>query len=355
MQSAFGPPTSSAASWLGIVFVQTSILCVLQVIVGVFSHSLALLGDSVHALMDCCSYGFGYGMERLKQSTTVKAVSPAVLQHRILMLDVVSSFLSLLLLIYSCAAVVDEAFARLRDRGVELDETAPWDALGHHDYINATKLMNTTAEGGGQTDQLSVDGGLMFGFSICSTFVNLYLLHLGTQQLQQDPTVKPIADSWFEFFHNIFHPHHTAAGAHGHQCQCQAHAHTSSGFNKKRHSYRGVDEMEKGFNAKPAQSVANLNLVTQWLHVLMDAVRGILLIIASFFIYMEWVDDVTTDAVVGIAVAIMITIGALGLLPHLYRQSISAMKAEVNMLVLEERGLEDGEYDYHASLLKNCD
>jgi len=414
-------------SWLHVLFWITTGLCGLQIAAGMAAHSLALLGDSVHALLDVLSYGVAILTENMKKRRSGN-------KRQVAVIDLTACLVSIFIVCYASYFVCDEAIARLyldvhpaatvtpvdalatpTVEQAELPDATPlehpvtteWsdtkipvasvsehlaateDAGGHaatplatpveHEgvkgfvrserranilmadplppvvrqaepesdsageeaasYANVMKslVMSVKDEFAGHKNgedhgkPVTVDGRLMFFFSVLCMVCNGWLAWVGYTDVVASSSGEK--QGWLDWLHGISH----AGGNHGPACG-QSCGHGGSNSNgegpggdffsqkngKKKKSnlcsdYQKCGDSEVAAKAKIAQDIevesTNLNLTLQWLHVLTDALRGVVLFIASLCIMMKWVDPSAADAGVAVVVVATVVLGSLSLLP----------------------------------------
>lgn len=243
--------------WLHAVVIQALVLCIAQVVCGAWAHSLALLSDSVHAAVDVITYLLALVTERLKRSPVLVSKRDKRMSR---ILDLAGMVFSIAFIVGASVYVTDEAAMRLTS----------------HIHRITGRAMPVGEP----------DGRIMLGFSLVATLANLTIAYLYSKT--ESEGLKP--KSTMERLHAVLH-------VHGPGCEnCTVPL------------------------AGPADPDLNLNVLVQWLHVVMDAVRGLVMLVCSLLICLGVIDPSKSDAVLAIAVAVMVCVGFLGLLPKAHQQ-----------------------------------
>ncbi|CAE8627868.1 unnamed protein product [Polarella glacialis] len=113
-------PMKAEESWLAFLFVETGLLLVFQVVLGLLGKSLALIADSAHSGADVITYGLNFYVERRKSRLS----NDLQLQQEVtLNIDLLGCALSTVLLCGATTWAAQEALGRLCRSPVHLAES----------------------------------------------------------------------------------------------------------------------------------------------------------------------------------------------------------------------------------------
>jgi len=255
------------AGWLRLVIVTTTLCVTVQIYAGLFAHSLALLSDAVHGVVDVFTYALAYLAEQLKGSSVVGKRNLRLAR----IVDIAGFAASICFMGLASVYVTDAACDRLSAQQLER-------VAGHQALLE----VEHPAPGG------AVNGRIMLAFSVALTAANLSLAALYPDD--DEPRRGSKSKSALSRAHSLFH-------VHGPQC-----------------GHFDWDQQAA------SDKKINLNVLVQWVHVVMDGLRGLLLLICSGLICLGWIDAGATDAVLSIAVCVMVILGSLSMVPKAYEQ-----------------------------------
>ncbi|CAE8633464.1 unnamed protein product [Polarella glacialis] len=138
-------PMKAEESWLGFLFVETGLLLVFQVVLGLLGKSLALIADSAHSGADVITYGLNFYVERRKSRLS----NDLQLQQEVtLNIDLLGCVLSTVLLCGATTWAAQEALGRLCRSPVHLAESNEEDFQGVGPVLLLFSVVSTLANGG---------------------------------------------------------------------------------------------------------------------------------------------------------------------------------------------------------------
>lgn len=137
------PELQLTRRWLAFLVVETGLLLVFQIVVGLLSNSLSLIADSAHSGADLVSYSLNYFAECQKASAASTGQSSECLRLRSQYADLLGSLISTVML---CAATW----------------WAAWEAMGRLSSVSS--------------DDFKAVGPALLAFSIISTAANVLTL-----------------------------------------------------------------------------------------------------------------------------------------------------------------------------------
>jgi len=312
----------SPLRWLLLLLLFQTVLLTFEVVMGYSARSLALIGDAGHGLLDILSTLGAVVCERLKSSNTH---SPRI----VAVLDILVFVFVIALVASGSCAVWDLAFSRL----VSTPHHHMLPTSHDHDNVEERargltgvwKDLFGLQEGGHDHGKdMDVDGRLIFAFAICSMLLNASMGMVGYHYVQK------AHGSWWDWAHAALHPGCTATN-----CSAAGYVPRPSPQCVRRGRDRensllctayddcGDEDCEAhlpgGETLKPQEDPPlNLNMVVIWIHVVCDAIKDLVLIVASFLMMMKLVSAKAADAASALAVVGLMILGAVWVLPGLW-------------------------------------
>lgn len=276
------PKPLAPLKWMYMLATVTAVICVAEFWVGKHAHSLALLGDCGHVLLDLCSYVAAIMCELLK---TVARGN----RRTVAAIDLFICLFIIITVASGSAYVLEAAMHRLT--GLAHDHK-PGDHGENEAAERAAGLEHGwqdifVAHPAGTADHADADGRLMFAFALSSMIVNAGLGLTGYYY------VKNAHGGWWEWVHAVLHPGCTAQGC------------------------TEVHDVEGGKRQK-METPINLNVTIMWIHVSCDAVKDLVLLCVSFLMMEKYVGSKAADAAASLVVVCMVILGSVWICPAVW-------------------------------------